>query len=471
MTTFLERERGRNRDRRRPSPGDGFRIPPQNLEAEQALIGSVLHAPKVLDDVLPIVRLDDLYREEHQAIWRRLVAMYERGGIVDMITLADELAMDTPEMTRAVTHWTLRLGEFMEYTPSAVNALEYAHIVRGYGTKRRLIEAADAIIADAYRNDQTADEIAEAAERGIFAVTEERIGNDVVSVGDAARLATDRMDARRTGTAGLSTGLAGLDEMLDGLKPEEVTILAARPSMGKTACVVNVLEWVTMHLRVPALFVSLEMGRADIAERFLASRSGVPSRHLRDPNRMTSDEMTRLAEAYSDLRQAPLWIDDSPTRSALAITATARRYKSRHGIGLVVIDYLQLIEPEEARDTRQEQVAKISRRLKTLARILKVPVVPLCQLNRAVEDRDKRTPRLSDLRDSGALEQDADNVLLLHRPEYYKPGDRPGEADLIVAKNRNGPTGTVALRWLREVGRFENAAEVVPAAPSPVSAF
>jgi replicative DNA helicase len=466
MTTFRERERDKDRDRRRPAPGEGSRLPPQNLEAEQALIGSVLHLPRMLDEVLPVVRLDDLYREEHQTIWRRIVAMYQRGGTIDFVTLADELAMDTPEMSRAVTHWTLRLGEFMEYTPGPANALEYAHIVHGYGTKRRLIEAADAIIADAYRNDQTADEIAESAERGIFAVTEDRIGNDVVHVGDAAKLATDRLDARRTGTVGLSTGLAGLDEYLDGLKPEEVTILAARPSMGKTQVAINVLEWVTMHLQVPALFISLEMGRADIAERFLSSRSGVPSRRLRDPNRMTSEEMARLGETYSDLRQAPLWIDDSPTRSALAITATARRYKSRHGVGLVVIDYLQLIEPEEARDTRQEQVAKISRRLKNLARILKVPVVSLCQLNRAVEDRDKRTPRLSDLRDSGALEQDADNVLLLHRPEYYKPGDRPGEADLIVAKNRNGPTGTVALRWLREVGRFENAADVVPAAPT-----
>lgn len=442
----------------------GFRLPPQNLEAEETLIGCVLNEPKMLDDVLTVVSIDDFYREEHQVVWRRLESMYQRGGHIDRVTLADELAMDTPEMTKATTHWTIRLSEFMERAPVSVLAVECAHIVHGYGTKRRLIEAADAIIADAYRNDRKADEMAEDAERCIFAVTEERIGNDVVHVGDAAKLANDRMDARRTGTAGLSTGIAGLDEMLDGLKPEEVTIIAARPSMGKTQLAVNVLEWVTMHLKIPALFVSLEMGRADIAERFLSSRSGVSNRRLRDPSRLTSDEMTRLGEAYSDLRQAPLWIDDSPTRSALAITATARRYRSRYGIGLVVVDYLQLIDAEEPRDTRQEQVAKISRRLKTLARVLKVPVVPLCQLNRAVEDRDKRTPRLSDLRDSGSLEQDADSVLLLHRPEYYKPGERPGEADLIVAKNRNGPTGTVALRWLREVGRFENAADVVPAA-------
>lgn len=444
------------RRRRRRASADNFRLPPQNLEAEQALIGAVLLQPAQLDEVAVIVSAEDFYREEHVTIWRHVMAAYGRGVTLDVVTLADDLAMASPEMDSAITHWTIRLGEFMGYVPSGVCAVEYASTVRGYGLKRRLIEAATEIIEDAYRNDKKIDELADNAEQRLFSVTDERVSLEVESLRKSTRTVMDRADTRTDDVGGVATGYSELDSLLDGLKPKQMMIVAARPSLGKTAFAVNLIRNAAITNRIPTLFVSLEMSKQEIAERFLSLISGVPSQRLRIGARMVDGEFEKMRAAYHEIQNTSIWVDDSPTRSALAITATARRFVSRHGVGLVVVDYLQLIEPDEARDTRQEQVAKISRRMKTMARVLNVPVVVLAQLNRKVEERDGKVPRLGDLRESGALEQDADSVLLLHRPEYYKHGDRPGEADLIVAKNRNGDTGTVKLLWSRTTGRFRS---------------
>ena len=259
---------------------------------------------------------------------------------------------------------------------------------------------------------------------------------------------------------GLSTGYFELDELTAGFQPSQLIILAARPSMGKTALALNICENIASQSRKGVLFVSLEMGEFELAERLLSARAKINGHDLRTGKGLGTREMNLLADAIGKLHNSPFFIDSTPTRTMLQITATARRLKRRESLDLIVVDYIQLIDSDESRDSRQEQIAKISRRLKTLARELKVPVIALSQLNRNVENREDRRPRMADLRESGAIEQDADLVLLLHRPEYYDPNDQPGMAELQIAKNRNGATGTVKLTFLKNFTRFENFSAV-----------
>lgn len=260
---------------------------------------------------------------------------------------------------------------------------------------------------------------------------------------------------------GVATGFFDLDDITGGFQPNQLIIVAARPSMGKTAFALNVCDHAAVNLKTPVLFVSLEMGKLELAERLICSRSRVDGHKLRTGQNMGTREISQLSKSYDELRVASMFIDDTPARNMLQITANARRLKLRSKLGVIMVDYIQLIDSEESRDSRQEQIAKISRRLKTLARDLEVPVVALSQLNRAVENREDRRPRMADLRESGAIEQDADIVLLLHRPEYYDANDQPGVAEVIVAKNRNGATGNVKLTFLKNCTRFESLANIV----------
>ena len=270
-----------------------------------------------------------------------------------------------------------------------------------------------------------------------------------------------RADTGGHAVTGVASGLVDLDDITGGFQRGQLVVLAARPSMGKTALALNICDHASMAAETAVLFVSLEMGGLEIAERLLCARSRIDGYKLRTGKGLGSREMTQLAKAFSELgKGAPIFIDDTPARNMLQITAAARRLKLRKDLGLVVVDYIQLVDSEESRDSRQEQIAKISRRLKTLARELDVPVIALSQLNRAVENREDRRPRMADLRESGAIEQDADIVLLLHRPDYYDPNDQPGIAELIVAKNRNGRTETVKLTFAKSLTRFENLAVV-----------
>jgi replicative DNA helicase len=274
----------------------------------------------------------------------------------------------------------------------------------------------------------------------------------------------DRISARATDrhpVTGLASGLVDLDDITAGFQAGQLIVLAARPSMGKTALALNICDHAAVNLKKSVLFVSLEMGSVEIAERLLCARSGVDGHKLRTGVGVNHDDLRRLGQTFMELTAGgQLFIDDTPARNMLQITATARRLRLHKEISVVLVDYIQLVGSEDSRDSRQEQIAKISRRLKTLARELKVPVIALSQLNRAVEHREDRRPRMADLRESGAIEQDADMVLLLHRPEYYDPNDQPGIAELIVAKNRNGPTGNVNLTFLKQLTRFENLAAV-----------
>ncbi len=438
------------------------RLPPQNLEAEKGVLGSVLLDNDVLHEVVALLSVVDFYRDAHQTIYQAIRDLYDQGKGIDAVTLADELTR-RDQFDKIGGDETLR--EIVDSVPHAANAKYYAAIVRERSISRQLIDSATEIIRDGYSNQFTAQDLLESAERKVFAIAEDQIQGDTLELRDVVTRAMDRIaeraDSGGHAVTGVASGLIDLDDITGGFQPGQLVILAARPSMGKTALALNICEHAAIELKSPVLFVSLEMGHLEIAERLLCSRSRVNGYKLRTGMGLGNREMTQLAKAFSDLsNNGHIFIDDTPTRNMLQITASARRLRRRKEVGLIVVDYIQLVDSEESRDSRQEQIAKISRRLKTLARELPVPVIALSQLNRAVENREDRRPRMADLRESGAIEQDADIVLLLHRPDYYDANDQPGIAELIVAKNRNGRTDTVKLTFVKNLTRFENHATV-----------
>jgi replicative DNA helicase len=442
------------------------RLPPQNLEAERGVLGGVLLDNDVLHEVVGLLRVEDFYRDSHQVLYRAIRDLYDRGHAVDSITLSEEL---TKRGEFAKAGGAEGLAEVLGSVPHAANAKFYAEIVRQKAIVRELIEAANEVLREGYANTHSAADLLEMAEQRVFQIAEDGVTGETVELSDVMTQAMDRIVARsehRHAVTGVGTGFYELDDMTCGFQAGQLIILAARPSMGKTALALNVCEHVAIDQGRAVLFVSLEMGALELAERLLCARAKVDGHKLRTGN-LGQREMVVLGEGYNELSHAPMFIDDTPTRNMLQITANARRLKLRRELGLVVVDYIQLVDAEESRDSRQEQIAKISRRLKALARDLKVPVIALSQLNRAVETREDRRPRMADLRESGAIEQDADMVLLLHRPEYYDPNDQPGIAELIVAKNRSGATGTIKLTFLKNLTRFENLAAV---ADGPIDA-
>jgi replicative DNA helicase len=433
------------------------RLPPQNLEAERSALGSILLDNEVLHEVVSFLRVDDFYRDAHQVIYAAIRDLYDKGKGIDAVTLADELKRR--DQFDQIGGDDL-LTAIVESVPHAANGKYYAGIVKEKATHRQLIESATEIIRDGYSNQFTAQELLESAERKVFGIREDQIRGETHQINDVLNEAMERISKRADSThavTGISTGLIDLDEITWGFQPGQLIIVASRPSMGKTALALNICDHVAVNLKMSVLFVSLEMGYLEIAERLLCARSQVDGHKLRTGKGLAYPQMKELSRAYSELCSGgQIFIDDTPARSMLQITASARRLKLRKQIGLIVVDYIQLTDTEDSRDSRQEQIAKISRRLKTLARELTVPVIALSQLNRAVENREDKRPRMADLRESGAIEQDADIVLLLHRPEYYDVNEQPGIAELIVAKNRNGPTESVKLTFLKHLTRFEN---------------
>jgi len=442
------------------APLAGERVPPQNIEAEQGVLGGILLDNDVLHEVVPLLKVEDFYRDNHQVIYRAIRDLYDQAKPVDVIILAEELRRREDYQKVGGDE---ALAQIISCVPHAANAKYHAQIVREKAVARALIDSANETLREGYSNTRTADDLLEAAERRIFAISEEQVTGETVELRDVVTQAMARISARaeaRHPISGVPTGYYELDDMTSGFQGSQLIILAARPSMGKTAFALNICEHVAVDCKTGVLFVSLEMGQLELAERMLCGRARVDGHKLRTGQNLGNRELQLLGKGYDALQASPMFIDDTPSRNVLQITANARRLKMRHGIGAVVIDYIQLIDSDEGRDSRQEQIAKISRRLKTLARELNIPVIALSQLNRAVENREDRRPRMADLRESGAIEQDADLVLLLHRPEYYDPHDQPGISELIVAKNRNGATGTVKMTFLKNFMRFENLAAV-----------
>lgn len=436
------------------------RLPPQNLDAERSVLGGILLDNDILHDIVSFLTPDDFYRDAHQLIYRSIREMYDEGKAIDAVTLADEL--DRKGQLEQVGGDD-GLSEIANSVPHAANARFHAEIVRQKSVSRQLIQSATEIIRDGYSNLYTSQQLLEAAERKVFAIAEDQIKGQVYELKGVLSEAMDRITKRTEEThvlTGVGTGFYDVDDITTGFQPEQLIIVAARPAMGKTAFALNICAHAAINNQVPTLVVSLEMGRLELGERLLSAQAKVDSNKLRTGRGMDYRELNKLGKAYGEIASAPIHIDDTPSRNMLQILASARRLKMRHGLGMIMIDYIQLIDSDDSRDSRQEQIAKISRRLKMMARELHVPVIALSQLNRAVENREDRRPRMADLRESGAIEQDADMVLLLHRPDYYDPNDQPGVAEVIVAKNRAGRTDTAKLVFLKNLTLFDNKANI-----------
>lgn len=443
------------------------RQPPRSLEAEKAVLGSIFLLPHVCDDVALIIRPDDFYDEANRCIFEHFLELQNLSRQIDMALLVERLRTsgDYEKIGGAAY-----LAEVARSVPTAANAVYYAQIVRDKSLLRGLISSSTEILRDAYEDSSDPREQLNRAEQKIFSILSDGQTSTVVTAHDLIHEAMLRIEQREKGehkVAGVDTGFPAVDELTGGLHDGELIIIAARPSMGKTAFALNLAEYASTALKVPTLVCSLEMSAIELADRLLCSSARVDSHRLRN-GRATVDERKKLIEAAAVLTQSPLFLDDSPSRSVLEINAVARRLKRTNKLGLIVIDYLQLVEPDNPKDNRQEQVARIARRLKGMARELEVPVVCLAQLNRQAEQTGDHLPRLSHLRESGAIEQDADVVMFVHREEYYlTPEEREkekqdgnprgllGGAQIILAKQRNGPTGDVKLFWKHEFTRFE----------------
>ncbi len=440
------------------------RLPPQSIEAEKAVLGSLLLDCNLCDEVALLLRPEDFHAQANEIIYRHLLAMQETGKRIDAMLLVEHLKHSGDFETVGGAAY---LAEVAQSVPYAANAVYYAKIVREKATLRELIHAGSEIIRDAYDATVGPEEIVSQAEQKIFAVHDQRSTDRTINIQNLLVEAFDRIDARlqRGEGVGIPTGFRDLDNLTGGLHDSELIVLAARPSMGKTSLAINIAENVAIESNITTLFVSLEMARLELAQRMLCSQGKIDANKFRS-GFLSGEDHRKLAEASAKFSNAPLWIDDTPSHTVTEIAACARRMKRKQNLGLLVIDYLQLMQPDDPKDPRQEQVAKMTRRLKTLARELQIPLICVAQLNRQAEPgKEGHRPRLSHLRESGAIEQDADVVVFIHREEYYQTREEAqqagtsGLADAIVAKQRNGPTGDVKLAWFAKHTRFENLAQ------------
>jgi replicative DNA helicase len=460
MAQQVRRTDGRQFERKEGGESILDRPLPYDLEAERGVLGAMLLLPDVCDDVALIVRPDDFYDDANRRIFEHMLAIHNDGRTIDPLLLMDRLksAGVYDQIGGAAT-----LAEMGKAVPRIANAVHYAQIVQQKSSNRSLIHAAAEILQESYDDNYSPSDLLNRAEQKIFQILDKQGQSNVTNIGNVLHLAMERIDARLRGehtASGVETGLRDFDHLTGGLHNGELVILAARPSMGKTALALNMAEHAALKLRVPTLVVSLEMAALELGERILCSSARVNGHGLRN-GILKKEDRLRLVEAAGLVSEAPLYIDDSPSRTVTEVAAAARRIKRRDGLGLVVIDYLQLLQPDNESDPRQEQVAKIARRLKGLARELQVPLLVLAQLNRQA-DAGRETPKLSHLRESGAIEQDADVVMFVHREDYGLTGEEAQNqidgpnAKIIVAKQRNGPTGECRLQWVKQYTRFEN---------------
>lgn len=454
------------------------RLPPQNLDAERAVLGSMLLSHEAIDEVADILHPRHFYGDAHRRVAEAIFRLAENSlGGIDVVTVAEDL--ETHKQLEEVGGPVV-LSQILEAVPHAGNARYYAQIVRDKFVQRSLRDACTGILRDIHDESADTDELLSHAEERVFQILEQQGEADKLGIRDILMNAFDGIHARMElggGVSGVSTGFSRLDDLTSGLHPQSLIIIAARPSMGKTAFVCNICKNVALNARKAhdmldnpspddrpqgVVLFSLEQSKLEIAERLLCMLAKFDGHKLRK-GEINPEEHDLLLRTADELGRLPIYIDDQPGRSMAQISAVCRRLKRRHGLGLIIIDYLQLIEPEDKKAPREQQVAQIARRLKFLAKEINVPVIALAQLNRGVDLRVDKQPKLADLRESGAIEQDADLVMFLHRPDAYDPTDRPGEADLIVAKNRNGPTGIVHLTWLKESLRFGELSRATPA--------
>ncbi|MGH9019734.1 MAG: replicative DNA helicase [Acidimicrobiales bacterium] len=445
-------------ERPRAAPGGG-RIPPSAIEAEESLIGAMLLSPEAVSVAYETVAPDDFYRPLHAQIFSAIVALAEAHEPVDYVTVQAKLQEHGAMAVELAVLSSLQMN-----TPSAANAQHYAELVRDKAQQRRLISVAGEIVDQAYQATDDVVGLIDEAERRINQIADDRAVDSVSPLHSLLLHEAEILELRgetRGQLNGLETGFRALDQVLQGLQPGSMTIMGARPGTGKTAWALGVLVHVGAVVRRPALYFSLEMSRQELAERILASTARIDSSKLRTGD-LSDADWTRAQEAFGFLQSAKVFIDDNPALTVMDVRSRARRIKQQNGdLGVVIVDYLQLMSSRSRAENRQVEVAEMSRALKILARELGTPVIALSQLSRKLEDRADKRPVMSDLRESGSLEQDADVVLFLFRPEQYGevPNDKKADAEVIVGKNRNGPTRNVHLTWRGEFARFDNVAE------------
>lgn len=432
------------------------RVPPQSLDAEMSLLGAVLIDEEVLADVSEIVRSHDFYDKRHQIIFAAMIRLYERHKPVDLLTLTEELKKKSELEAIGGSAF---LTELTNYVPTAAHAEAYAELVEQKAIRRRLIKASADISELGYDEETTAQELLEKAEAELFSVSDQSLKQDLVSIESILTESFDRIEElhRNKGQLrGIRTGYRDLDNMTAGLQRSDLIILAARPAMGKTTLVTNLAYNVATIAKLPVLFFSLEMSKEQLIDRMLADASGVDSWNIRTGN-LSDEDFSKISEAMGEMAEAPIFIDDTPGLSVLEMRTKARRAAHDQPLGLIIVDYLQLMQSNGNHNgNRVQEVSEISRGLKLIARELNVPLIALSQLSRSVESRTPPIPQLSDLRESGSIEQDADIVSFIYRPGYYEP-DNPevqNITDLIIAKHRNGPVGKVQLYFHPERLRF-----------------
>jgi replicative DNA helicase len=439
------------------------RRPPYSEDAEQAVLSAMLIDQDAVLRAVEHVNDTMFYAERHRRLFRAMVHITERGGVVDPLTLSEELSRRGELEASGGKDY---IGFLVDAVPTAANIEYHAQIVREKAILRRLIEVSTSIVAEAFEGKSTATELLDEAESKIFLVSQQQTKDGFTRIKELLWPTMERIEALQRGgktITGVASGFNDLDELTSGFQPADLIIVAARPSMGKTAFTLNVAQHAAIEHNIPVAFFSLEMSKESLVQRMLTSEARIDAQRLRK-GLLRDDDFPRLARAAGILSSAPVWIDDTPGMTLLEMRSKARRLKTESGIGLVIVDYLQLMQGPSNSESRQQEVSQISRGLKALAKELKVPVVALSQLSRAPEQRtgDNKRPQLSDLRESGAIEQDADLIMFLYRQEFYDgPVDKDGnslegKAEVIVGKQRNGPTGIVNLFFHKQYTRFES---------------
>lgn len=441
-----------------PASRPGDRTPPQDMAAEQSVLGAMLISKDAIAEAVEVVRSTDYYRPAHETIHHVIVELYGRSEPVDMITVAAELQRrgELQRIGGAPYLHTLSAN-----VPIAANAAYYAEIVREKAILRRLVDAGTRIVQMGYAGEGEVDDIVDNAQAEVYKIADKRATEDYAPLSDIMDGVLDEIEAignREAGLYGVPTGFADLDELTNGLHSGQMIIVAARPAMGKSTVALDFCRAASIHNNLTSAFFSLEMTRSEITMRLLSAEAKVPLNHIRN-GAMSDDDWNKLARKMGEVSSAPMFIDDSPNMTMMEIRAKARRLKQRHDLKLMVIDYLQLMSSGKKVESRQLEVSEFSRQIKLLAKELEIPIIALSQLNRGPEQRGDKRPMMSDLRESGSIEQDADMVILLHREDVYeKESTRPGEADLIVAKHRNGPTRDITVAFQGHYSRFVDMA-------------
>ncbi len=436
---------------------ENLKIPPQSLEAEQSLLGSLMLDPAAMIKVVDVIRSADFYKKGHQLLYERILELYEKREPVDLVTLNEVLERKGELQDVGGASY---ISSLVNVVPSAAHIVTYANIVRQKSILRSLISVSGDMSRMAYEEDMDVEMILDKAEQSLFSISKVAGSQNFVMIRDVLVESFERIDQlhkNKGKVRGVPTGIKGLDDILSGLQKSDLIILAARPSMGKTSLAMNIAQNAAIEEKIPVAIYSLEMSKEQLVDRLICGEAGLDSWKLRTGN-LNEDDFEKLQLAMGSLSEAPLYIDDTPGLNVVEVRTKARRLHAEVGLGLVIVDYLQLLEGRSMNnDNRVQVISEISRSLKSLARELNVPVIALSQLSRAVESRPDKRPLLSDLRESGSIEQDADVVLFLYRDDYYdRDTEKKNLAEVLVRKHRNGPTGDAQLYFVPEYMRFRD---------------